>query len=58
MMSIASKIARAAETAKGGAKRMFGRLTGSRRLRTEGPADQAKGDIKQAGAKIRDASGH
>ncbi|TVZ03875.1 CsbD family protein [Trebonia kvetii] len=57
-MSITSKIAHTAETAKGGAKRMFGRLTGSRRLRTEGRADQAKGDIKQAGAKIKDASGH
>jgi uncharacterized protein YjbJ (UPF0337 family) len=54
-MSITSKIAHTAETAKGGAKRMFGRLTGSRR---EGRADQAKGDIKQAGAKIKDASGH
>jgi amino acid transporter len=27
-------------------------------LRTEGRADQAKGDIKQAGAKIKDASGY
>jgi uncharacterized protein YjbJ (UPF0337 family) len=57
-MSIARKIAHTAETAKGGAKRMFGRLAGSRRLRTEGRTDQAKGDIKQAGAKIKDASGH
>jgi len=57
-MSITSKLAHGAETAKGGAKRMFGRLTGSRRLRTEGRADQAKGDIKQAGAGIEDASGH
>jgi uncharacterized protein YjbJ (UPF0337 family) len=57
-MSISSKITHTAETVKGGAKRMFGRLTGSRRLRTEGRADQAKGDIKQAGAKIKDASGH
>jgi len=57
-MSITRKIAHAAETAKGDIKRMFGRLTGSRRLRTEGRADQAKGDIKQAGAKIKDASGY
>ena len=40
------------------AKRMVGRVTGSRRLRAEGPADQATGNIKQAGAKIKDASGH
>jgi uncharacterized protein YjbJ (UPF0337 family) len=57
MMSITRKIAHTAETVKGSAKRMFGRLTGSRRLRTEGRADQAQGDIKQAGAKIKDASG-
>jgi uncharacterized protein YjbJ (UPF0337 family) len=57
-MSIARKIAHKAEAVKGGAKRMVGRLTGSRRLRAEGRADQAKGNIKQAGAKIKDASGH
>ena len=41
-----------------GAKRMAGRVTGSRSLRAEGRADQATGNIKQAGAKIKDASGH
>ena len=56
-MSIATKIAHTAEAVKGSAKRMAGRLTGSRRLRTEGRADQAKGNIEQAGAKIEDASG-
>jgi uncharacterized protein YjbJ (UPF0337 family) len=56
-MSIAAKIADKAEAVKGSAKRTAGRLTGSRRLRAEGRADQAKGDIKQAGAKIKDASG-
>jgi uncharacterized protein YjbJ (UPF0337 family) len=57
-MSIAKKIAHTAEAVKGSAKKMAGRVTGSRRLRTEGRVDQAKGDIKQAGAKIKDASGH
>ena len=33
-MSIATKIAHTAEAVKGSAKRMAGRLTGSRRLRT------------------------
>ena len=33
-------------------------VTGSRSLRAEGRADQATGNIKQAGVKIRDASGH
>jgi uncharacterized protein YjbJ (UPF0337 family) len=56
-MSISKKIARKAEAVKGSAKRMVGRLTGSRRLRAEGRADQAKGNIKQAGAKLKDASG-
>jgi uncharacterized protein YjbJ (UPF0337 family) len=56
-MSISTKIAHMAEAVKGGVKRMAGRITGSRRLRAEGRADQAKGDIKQAGAKIKDASG-
>jgi uncharacterized protein YjbJ (UPF0337 family) len=57
-MSIGRKIAHKAEAVKGSAKRMAGRITGSRRLRTEGRADQAKGNIKQAGAKVKDASGH
>jgi uncharacterized protein YjbJ (UPF0337 family) len=57
-MSISKKIAHKAEAVKGGAKRMIGRITGSRRLRTEGRADQAKGNLKQAGAKIKDAARH
>jgi uncharacterized protein YjbJ (UPF0337 family) len=57
-MSIARKIAHKAEAVKGSAKRMAGRITGSQRLRTEGRADQAKGNVKQAGAKVKDASGH
>ena len=56
-MSIAEKIAHTTETFKGSVKKMAGRVTGSRRLRAEGRGDQAKGDIKQAGAKIKDASG-
>jgi uncharacterized protein YjbJ (UPF0337 family) len=56
-MSIGKKIAHQAEVAKGSVKRLLGRLTGSRHLRAEGRADQAKGDIKQAGTKVKDASG-
>jgi uncharacterized protein YjbJ (UPF0337 family) len=55
-MSITRTIAHQAETIKDGAKRMIGRLAGSRRLRAEGRAGQSKGNIKQAGAKITDAS--
>jgi uncharacterized protein YjbJ (UPF0337 family) len=57
-MSIPRKIAHKAEAVKGSAKRMVGRLTGSRRLRAEGRADQAKGNLKQAGAKLKDAARH
>jgi uncharacterized protein YjbJ (UPF0337 family) len=57
-MSIAKKVAHKAEAAKGGVKKTAGRLTGSRRLRAEGRGDQAKGNLKQAGAKIKDAFRH
>ena len=54
-MSIAKKIAHKAEAVKGAFKKTAGRLTGSRRLRAEGRADQTKGNLKQAGAKVKDA---
>ena len=57
-MSIARKIAHKAEAVKGGAKKTAGRATGSRRLRAEGRADQAKGNLEQAGAKVKDALKH
>ena len=43
---------------KGAFKKTVGRLTGSRRLRAKGRADQAKGNLKQAGAKVKDALKH
>jgi uncharacterized protein YjbJ (UPF0337 family) len=54
-MSISRKIAHKAEAVKGTFKKAAGRLTGSRRLRAKGRADQAKGNLKQAGAKVKDA---
>jgi uncharacterized protein YjbJ (UPF0337 family) len=57
-MSIAKKIAHKAEAVKGGAKKRVGRATGNRRLRAEGRSDQAKGNTKRAGAKIKDAFRH
>lgn len=57
-MNMASKIAHKAEAVKGSVKKTAGRLTASRRLRAEGRADQFKGNIKQAGAKIKDAVKH
>jgi len=54
-MSISRKDAHQAQAVKGAFKKTAGRLTGSRRLRTGGRADQAKGNLKQAGAKVKDA---
>jgi uncharacterized protein YjbJ (UPF0337 family) len=57
-MSIGKKLAHKAEAAKGATKKFFGRATGNTRLRTEGRADQFKGNTKQAGAKLKDAFKH
>jgi uncharacterized protein YjbJ (UPF0337 family) len=57
-MSIAKKLAHKAEAAKGSLKRTAGRLTGNRHLRAEGRNDQFKGNMKQAGAKVKDAVKH
>ncbi len=57
-MSLAKRIAHKAEAMKGGAKKTTGRATGSRRLQAEGRGDQVKGNIKQAGTKIKDAFKH
>jgi uncharacterized protein YjbJ (UPF0337 family) len=57
-MSVGKKIAHKAEATKGAVKKLFGRATGNTRLRTEGRLDQAKGNTKQAGAKLKDAFKH
>jgi uncharacterized protein YjbJ (UPF0337 family) len=57
-MSLGKKLAHKAETAKGAAKKYFGRATGNTRLRAEGRADQAKGNAKQAAAKVKDIFKH
>jgi uncharacterized protein YjbJ (UPF0337 family) len=54
-MSISRKIAHKAEAVKGALKKAVGRATGSRRLRSQGRRDQAKGNLRQAGAKTKDA---
>jgi uncharacterized protein YjbJ (UPF0337 family) len=40
---------------KGKAKESIGRATDDEELEAEGQADQAKGDLKQAGEKVKDA---
>jgi len=54
-MSMGKKLAHKAEAVKGSIKRSAGRLTGNRRLRAEGRGDRVKGNMKQAGAKVKDA---
>ena len=57
-MSILKKIRHKLQTAKGRTKKTAGRATGNRRLRTEGRADQATGNVKQAADKVKAAFRH
>ena len=57
-MSTANKSAHKAEAVKGGAKKTAGRATDNPRLEAEGRGDQTKGNLKQAGAKVKDAFKH
>ncbi len=53
-MSAEDKVNNTAETARGKVKEGAGKVTGNESLEAEGHADQAKGDLKQAGEKIKD----
>jgi uncharacterized protein YjbJ (UPF0337 family) len=57
-VSILKKIRHKAQTAKGKTKKNTGRVTASRRLKTEGRTDQVAGEAKQATDKIKDAFKH
>jgi uncharacterized protein YjbJ (UPF0337 family) len=57
-VSIFEKFRHKAQTAKGKTKKRTGRLTRSRRLKTEGRADQVAGETKQATDKVKDAFKH
>ena len=54
-MSAEDKAKNNAETAKGKVKEATGKATGNESLEAEGHGDQAKGDLKQAGEKVKDA---
>jgi uncharacterized protein YjbJ (UPF0337 family) len=54
-MGLGDKIENAAEKAGGKGKEAAGNATGGENLKAEGQADQAKGDVKQAGEKVKDA---
>jgi uncharacterized protein YjbJ (UPF0337 family) len=53
-VSAEDKVKNTAETAKGKVKEGLGKATGNESLEAEGHADQAKGDLKQAGEKVKD----
>ncbi len=54
-MSATDKAKNTAEQAKGKVKETAGQVSGNDKLRAEGKVDQMKGDLKQAGEKVKDA---
>ena len=54
-MSFADKFHNKAQELRGRAKLKTGQATGDKGLQREGRTDQVKGDLKQAGEKIKDA---
>jgi uncharacterized protein YjbJ (UPF0337 family) len=53
-VTFARTIAHQTQATRGAVKKLVGRATGNPRLRTEGRLDQAKGNAKQSGAKLKD----
>ena len=56
-MSAMDKIKNAAEKVTGKGKEATGDAVGNPDLKAEGQTDQTKGDLKQAGEKVKDAFG-
>jgi uncharacterized protein YjbJ (UPF0337 family) len=54
-MALEDKARNSAETARGKAKDVVGRVTGDKDLESEGKAEQVVGHLKQAGEKVKDA---
>ncbi len=54
-MGAVRKVENTAEQARGRAKQAAGKVTGDDRLRVEGKADEMKGDLRQAGEKVKEA---
>ncbi|GAA2275638.1 MULTISPECIES: CsbD family protein [Kitasatospora] len=57
-MSTGKKIKHAAETAKGKVKEAAGKSVGNESLVAKGKGEQIKGDVEQAGQKMKDALKH
>jgi uncharacterized protein YjbJ (UPF0337 family) len=54
-MATEDKAAHRATEVKGDVKENLGKVTGDREMEAEGKGDQAKGNLKQAGDKVKDA---
>jgi uncharacterized protein YjbJ (UPF0337 family) len=54
-MAMIDKAKNSGERAKGKVKEAVGAATGDDKLRAKGKADQVKGNLKQAGEKVKDA---
>jgi len=54
-MATEDKAAAKATKTKGKVKEALGKATGDEKLEAKGKADRAKGNLKQAGEKIKDA---
>jgi uncharacterized protein YjbJ (UPF0337 family) len=54
-MAAVDKAKNSAQTTKGKVKEAAGKLTGNDKLRVKGKTDQAKGNLKEAGEKVKDA---
>ena len=54
-MATVDKAKNSAQKTKGKVKEAAGKVTGNDRLQAKGKTDQRKGDIKQAGEKVKDA---
>ena len=54
-MATTDKAKNTAHQAKGKLKETVGKVSGDDKLRAEGKADQVKGNVKQAGEKLKDA---
>jgi uncharacterized protein YjbJ (UPF0337 family) len=54
-MTATDKAKNTAQKAKGKVKETAGKATGDDSLRAKGKADQIKGNLKQAGEKVKDA---
>lgn len=54
-MSTGDKAKKKAEELKGKAKKKIGEATGTEQLEAEGKGKEVKGDLEQAGEKVKDA---